>query len=509
MTTNAERPDEKAPEIPPVPKNDAPTEAAATEETAEAKSAEAETAEEPAAEAPAEEVTAEAETEQEAVAKPDAVADATVVMESPPAAGDATMEEAAQDDRVKALPKAGARLEVKLVQVGEKDAFVDWGGPSEGTIAVAELKDDKGELRVPIGETFTAIVRKSEETLEFTVGRGKGGDLLRLRELQAAHEGDLVVGGKIKSTNKGGFEVDLSGVRAFCPFSQIDTLHCETPEEHVGKTYDFHIIAFERGGRNIVVSRRRIMEAAAKEQGQHTRETLEIGQVIEGGVRRLQPYGAFVDIGGVDGLVHVSQISRAHISDPRELLKVGQKVQVKVIGIDALGTKKERISLSMKELETDPWEGAEEKWTAGATVPGTVVRLTEFGAFVELAPGVDGLVHISEIASERIGHPSEVLEPKQKVEARILSVDPESRRISLTLRPEGESPREQRGGEDGGADRAPRRGPGGGRGRRPEHGESSLRQYTSRPDEKKDQVDVSGMEYDDALEALKKKFSQD
>lgn len=415
----------------------------------------------------------------------------------------ATMAEAAKDDRVQSLPKPGKRLDVRLVQIGDQDSFVDWGGPSEGTIATAELKNAKGELRVKEGDTFPAIVRKSEETLVFTVGRSKGGDLLRMRELQTAHEAEIPVEGKIKSTNKGGFEVDLRGVRAFCPFSQIDTVYCDRPEDHVGQRYSFHIISFERGGRNIVLSRRRILEEQAKVIGAKTRETLEVGQVIEGKVRRLQPYGAFVDIGGIDGLVHVSQISHGHVNDPRSVLKVGQTVEVKVTGIEGLGSSKERISLSIKDLQEDPWDGAIEKWPVASTVEGKVVRLTEFGAFVELAPGVDGLVHVSEISSERIGHPSEVLQPGQDVQARVLSIDPENRRISLTLRPEGESPRERGGHREDVREYRPheRRGP--------RRDEPAVTHYVSSTEETEDDVDVSGMEFDDALELLKQKFGQD
>jgi small subunit ribosomal protein S1 len=401
------------------------------------------------------------------------------------------------DTRLEHKLKKGQRVEVKLVQVNDKDAFLDWGGPSEGTIASAELKDEKGELRVKEGESFTVIVREIADTVVFTVGRGKGGDLLRMRELESAHEGKIPVPGKVRSTNKGGFEVDLGGVRAFCPFSQIDTIYCENPETHVGKHYPFEIITFERGGRNIVVSRRGLLEADQKEKGVVTRESLEVGAVLKGTVRRIQPYGAFIDIGGLDGLVHVSEISRAHIRSPKDILTVGQEVEVKVVALDALGTKKERVSLSMKALAADPWEGAAERWKVGTTTQGKVVRLTDFGAFVELAPGIDGLVHVSQISSERIGHPNEVLKPNQEIEVRILELDSEAHRISLTMRPEGEE-QAPRGG-----------GGGGGRGPRRPYQERAPMEYSSSVDEPVEKnVDVSGMEYDDALAELKKKFER-
>lgn len=417
-----------------------------------------------------------------------------------------------KDTRLASKYKAGQRCEVRLVQVGEKEAFVDFGGPAEGTIASAELLDPEGALRVQIGETFTAIIRKVDEPIEFTVGRSKGGDLLRMRELESAHENNIPVQGKIRSTNKGGFEVDLEGVRAFCPFSQIDIIYCEKPEEHVGKEYPFEILAFERNGRNIVLSRRRLLAEEAKAAATQTREHIAVGLVCEGTVRRLQPYGAFIDLGGVDGLVHVSEISRGHVADPRDVLKVGHRVKVKVIAIDDLGGPQERVSLSMKELESDPWEDAQEKWAPGSTVKGRVVRLTDFGAFVELAAGVDGLVHISEISTERIGHPAEVLAVDQVVDARILSVDPDGRRISLTLRPEGEERvqhardddrGERRGGSGGGGDA------GRGRRQRPQR-EYEPESYTFGSEETPSEpaVNVNELEFDDALELLKQKFNR-
>ena len=486
------------------PSPDASTPASAPEENSPASSPEV-VVEESTVTPEASEVTMEATSEasEEAKSEPSSDKPEAAKIEDPAsdtgastttdaAAKEAMGEAVESDTRLEHKLKKGQKVEVKLVQAGEKDAFLDWGGPAEGTIATAELKNEAGELRVEAGQTFTALVRELGDTVVFTVGRGKGGDLLRMRELESAHEAKLPVAGKIRSTNKGGFEVDLNGVRAFCPFSQIDTIYCDTPEDHVGRQYDFEIITFERGGRNIVVSRRGLLEASQKGEADETRKSIEIGQVRTGKVRRIQPYGAFVDVGGLDGLVHVSEISRAHIRNPKDVLKVGQEIEVKVVGLDGLGTKKERVSLSMKALAPDPWDGAAENWKQGSTVKGKVVRLTDFGAFVELAPGVDGLVHVSQISAERIGHASEVLSPGQEVEVRVLEIDAESHRISLTMRPEGEEAPAPRGGGSGGPRRAPRdRGP---------------MEYTSKAEEPTEDVDVSGMEYGDALEALRNKF---
>ena len=534
MTSHSERPDEKATEAAQEStesKTTAETAAdAKPEDTAPEVIMESDAADE-ADEASATTVEAEAQVEPEtASAESDAgdagtsqgIPEVTMEAEDPKTSADdeveadpaATAEQSAAvegDERLKSTVKAGQRMEVKLVQIGEKDSFLEYGGTAEGTIATSELKDPDGNLRVNEGDTFTAIVRKPGETVEFTIGRSKGGDLLRMRELQSAHESDIPVSGKIKSTNKGGFEVDLKGVRAFCPFSQIDTIYCEKPEEHVGNEYTFEIIAFERGGRNIVLSRRKILELESQEKAGATREKLAVGEVFEGTVRRLQPYGAFVDLGGIDGLVHVSEISRGHVSDPRDVLKVGQKVRVQVIGLDNLGTDRERISLSMKVLERDPWENAAEKWVVGSIVSGKVVRLTDFGAFVELGPGIDGLVHVSEISTERIDHPSNVLVPEQTVDVRILAVDPDARRISLTMRPEGEerparAPRAESDSGFGGGRR--RGGPGRGRDRDFEDRPGESYTFGAEEESKEENVDVSELDYSDAVELLKQKFNR-
>ncbi len=391
--------------------------------------------------------------------------------------------------------RAGKRLKVTIVQVGEKDSFVDFGGRSEGTIATSELKDEKGELKYNVGDEINAVVRKVDNTPVFTLGRRR--IPANLGKVKEAFENQVPLEGKVKSTNKGGFEIDLHGVRAFCPFSQIQLGYCDHPEEYVGQKLPFLVITFERGGRNIVLSRRKLLQEESKAAMGDTLEKLEEGAVFEGVVRRLQPYGAFVDIGGIDGLVHVSEISHGRVLNPQDVLKVGDKVHVKVIKLEGEGNKR-RISLSMKELEDDPWEKIEDHFVPGASVPGKVVRLTDFGAFVELEKGVDGLIHISEISTERIQHPSEKLQKGQEVEVRVLKVDPQQRRISLSLLSEEESlAAHQR--------RGPRRGHHGG-----EDGESMRHHRSSTPEvEEETKPDLTKMPFEDALQALKNKFRGD
>ena len=483
-TTEAGKPAEKpeAEAVPEEPKAEEPVaEKPEAEIAAEVPKAEEPAAEKPEAEAPRVEMAPVPESGEKAAASVASDEDEP----APDPAATAAMEQAAAAAPAGPTLKPGKRMKVTLVQVGEKDSFVDFGGRSEGTIATSELKDEKGELKHNVGDELSLVVRKGGDSPVFTLGRRKVP--ANLGKVKEAFESGVPMEGKIKSTNKGGFEVDLGGVRAFCPYSQIQLGYCDKPDEYVGQKLPFQVITFERGGRNIVVSRRKLLEAEAKEQAQETVQNLEVGAEFEGVVRRLQPYGAFVDIGGLDGLVHVSEISHGRISNPSDVLEVGQKVRVKVIRLEGEGDKR-RISLSMKELTGDPWEGIQERYQEGATVAGKVVRLAEFGAFVELEPGIDGLVHISEISTERIQHPGDKLQRGQDVEVRVLNVDDDQRRISLSLLSEEESSASQG-----------RRGPGGGGG---------PREHRSSTDEGKREprVDVTKMPLEDAIQALKNKF---
>jgi len=464
--------------------NDAPV--SENEETAEAEVPNKDEKEEKVAEA-APEVVMEAPAEE---------AEPEVAATTAESSDDSATEETAQNEQsptpdVKE-PKKGQRISVKLVQVGENTCFVDYGGRSEGAIATTELKNDDGELRFKEGESFQAVVKSSGESVVFTLGRKSAPP--GLKKIQEALDAKIPLQGTVKATNKGGFEVRLNGLRAFCPMSQIERGFCSDPDQYVGKKLPFLVLSVERNGRNIVVSHRQLLEQEAASAAETTRETLAEGAEFEGVVRRLQPYGAFVDIGGLDGLVHVSQISHQHVRNPSDVLKVGEKVRVKVLKIDAPGTKDERISLSMKALEDDPWSDIATRLPVGTKVSGKVVRLANFGAFVELMPGVDGLVHISQIASERIDHPQDVLQVGQEVEAQVLDVDAEKQRVSLSLRDDPQ-PQRERSRE--------------GRPRRRQAADDGPREYTSAPEETSTpDVDVSDLEYSDAVKLLKQKFER-
>jgi small subunit ribosomal protein S1 len=239
------------------------------------------------------------------------------------------------------------------------------------------------------------------------------------------------VEGRVVKVIKGGYEVRVSGLRGFCPLSQIDMRWPKEPELHVGKIYTFKVVEYKEKGRNIIVSRRAIMEEERVTRREELKKRIVVGDFVTGTVRNVQSFGAFVDLDGADGLIPVSEMAWSRIEDPKELLTEGQQVTAKVIGVD---WDKERISLSLKALAEDPWLAAAKKYAAGTRVKGNIVRLTAFGAFVELEPGLDGMIHISALgADNRIKHPREAVAVGDLVEAEILSIDLEKRRIALSL----------------------------------------------------------------------------
>jgi small subunit ribosomal protein S1 len=329
--------------------------------------------------------------------------------------------------------KHGDKVTGTIIQIGDHDAFVDCGLRNELPLSVAELKDEEGNLTHNVGDQITAHVQKSPEGLKLTMA-------INLREagrkaLDDAFSAGTPIEGKVGQTNKGGFSVDLGGVRAFCPFSQIDVRRADNPEEFVGKSFKFKILELSDDGRNVVVSRRALLQADREAQARETRASIKLGDVMEGVVSRLGPVGAFVDLGGIEGLVHISQISHQRVGDPSDVLREGQQVKVKVLELQNLGMgRSERISLSMKALASDPWPETASSLVPNTDVTGRVTRLVDFGVFVQLQPGVEGLIHISELANKRIIHPREVLNEDEEITVRVLDVDLDRRRISLSRR---------------------------------------------------------------------------
>lgn len=333
-------------------------------------------------------------------------------------------------------PAAGGKVTGTIVQIGENEAFVDCGGRSELPLPIRELQNDKGEIIFKVGDRITAWVKVEGEQRSLTFARQvRGRDTRPIEEAQAS---GMPLEGTVKETNKGGFVIDLGGHRAFCPISQIDAHYVEDPTRYVGQTYKFRVTEFSGGGRNIVVSRRSLLKEEASSQAAETRRTLAVGDVRDGVVTRLMTFGAFVDIGGIEGLVHVSEISHDRVESPTAVLQPGQAVRVKVIGIQNLGQgKQERVSLSIKALSGDPWQDVARALSPGQDAAGRVRRLMEYGAFIELLPGVQGLIHISELSDQRIRHPREVVQEGEEVTVRVLDIDPARKRISLSLKQAG------------------------------------------------------------------------
>jgi small subunit ribosomal protein S1 len=332
-------------------------------------------------------------------------------------------------------PKAltsGQRVRGTILAIGDEQTIVTLSGRPDAVLATRELRSPDGTLLLRVDDPLSAIVQTVDIPVVLTLGKKRG--LLNAAKLRIAHEQKRPVNGIIRAVNKGGFEVRVQGVRGFCPLSQIDFGMTLEPQSYVGLNCQFRVLRWENGGRNIVLSRRAILKEEAEHKAVETRTKLAVGSEFDGVVKRVQPFGAFVDIGGVEGLLHVSRIGHGGVADPAQVLSPGQEVHVRVTRIDNPGTGKERIALAAPSLGPDPWETALDTLREGETVHGRVVRLAEFGAFVNLTPGIDGLVHLSELPrSENADKPP--VQPGDEVEVRILRVDLEKKRVSLSMRP--------------------------------------------------------------------------
>ena len=330
----------------------------------------------------------------------------------------------------------GDTVKGKVVHIGDDKIFIDWGGKGEGFADALDYRDKEGQLTIKVGdEVELKLLAFGPQGAELgTKMRGNPKDKsATLRQLKEALESKVAIEGAVTALRKGGFDILYNGLRVFCPLSQIVAGFCESPEIFVGQTLSFRVVEFEEQGRNIVVSRRALMEEERKEAAAATRAGLAVGVEYSGVVRKLMPYGAFVDFGGLDGFVHLSEIAHQRVETPGDVLKEGETVRVKVISLDTDPKGRERIGLSIKALALDPWQ-AGLPFAAGDTLKGMVRRLESFGAFVELTPGVEGLVHISEIAWERLGSPAERLKEGETIEVQVKDIDPERRRVSLSIK---------------------------------------------------------------------------
>lgn len=325
----------------------------------------------------------------------------------------------------------GQMVETIIVKISGDWVFLDLGGKGEGSLDKKELLDGEGNLTVKEGDQVRAYFLSSKNNeMHFTtkIGSGPG----KQTQFEDAWRNKLPVDGTIVKEVKGGFEVKIGGsVRAFCPFSQTGLRRDENQAEFIGKTFSFNIIEYEEGGRNIVLSRRAILDQEKRNRKQELKKTLQEGTKVRGKVTSIQNFGAFVDIGGVEGLLPVSELAWTRIEKVSDLLSVGQEVEVIIKKLD---WEQDRFSFSLKDTLPDPWDLVADAFPVGSYHTGTVSRLAAFGAFVTLKEGVDGLLHISKLgAGKRINHPREAVKEGQQVEVQVEAVDRAQRKLSLAL----------------------------------------------------------------------------
>jgi small subunit ribosomal protein S1 len=316
----------------------------------------------------------------------------------------------------------GELLRGTIVSISGDDAYISYGGPSEAVMDTAELEG------LEIGDAIEATVVKTGTEMRVSRKLIKG--RASLEQLRAAYENRLPVEGQVSGRNKGGFEVNVAGLRAFCPLSQIALGKIENPDTFLNQTLEFRVTELSDDGRRIVVSRAALLKEAAAERAAETRNRVVMGAELTGRVKTLTPFGAFVDLGGIDGLLHVSEMSRRRVTDPKDVVSIGQEVNVKIIKIENDG---KRISLSMKDQEPDPWFDVADRFAPGTPFTGRIVRSTDFGYFVEVEPGVDGLVHVSQLPhGVKPGDPEVAI--GTHVQGWVREVDSSKKRLSLSLR---------------------------------------------------------------------------
>jgi small subunit ribosomal protein S1 len=330
-------------------------------------------------------------------------------------------------------PQEGAVVKGTVVAIEKDLAVIDVGAKTEGRVALREFTGPGRQADIKVGDTVEVYLERVENALgEAVLSRDKARREESWGKLEKAFNNNEKVQGVIFNQVKGGFTVDLDGAVAFLPRSQVDIRPIRDVSPLMNQPQPFQILKMDRRRGNIVVSRRTVLEETRAEQRQELVQNLEEGQVIDGVVKNITDYGAFVDLGGIDGLLHVTDIAWRRVNHPTEVLNIGQQVKVKIIKINH---ETHRISLGMKQLQDDPWQGIEAKYPVGARFKGRVTNITDYGAFVELEPGIEGLIHVSEMSwTKKNVHPGKIVSTSQEVDVQILEVDPVKRRISLGLK---------------------------------------------------------------------------
>ncbi len=330
--------------------------------------------------------------------------------------------------------KIGDRIQGKIIAVGTDSVDIDTGTKLDGVISKTELMNENGEFTLQKGDLvdlYVVSLSESELILSKALTGVDGSHLLF-----DAFQNKIPVEGKVSETCKGGFQVDIMKKRAFCPISLMDIKYVKDPDSYVGNTFQFFIKRYENGGRNIIVSRRDYLEKDLETARRKFLETLSVGNVLQGRVIKVMPFGVFVELfPGIEGMAHISELSWSRVTTPEEILKTEETATFKVIGVETSESGKAKISLSLKQVAGDPWETIDGRFRTGEQVSGKVTRCAAFGAFVEIAPGLEGLVHISEMSYlKRILRPEDVVSPGDLVSVLIKEIDIVHKRIALSMR---------------------------------------------------------------------------
>ncbi len=324
----------------------------------------------------------------------------------------------------------GEVLVGKVVQINDDVVMVDVGYKTEGQVRIAELQDIDGTLTVSVGDDIEVVVNSKKDD-SLILSRNKAVNVKVWNDVKTACETNCMMQGNVLERVKGGFSVDI-GIPAFLPGSQVDIRPVKDYDKYIGQTLDFHVLKYDRKRNNVVLSRKTVLDLERQDEKEKTLSNIEEGKIIEGVVKNITDYGLFIDLGGIDGLLHVTDISWGRIKHPSENFSRGDTLAVKILTFDR---EKERVSLGLKQMTENPWDNIMNRYSVDSIVEGSVVNIMDYGAFIELEPGVEGLVHISEMFwTKKMKHPSKLLSIGDIVKVKILNVDPENKRISLGLK---------------------------------------------------------------------------
>ncbi|MCB2181644.1 MAG: 30S ribosomal protein S1 [Desulfobulbaceae bacterium] len=329
------------------------------------------------------------------------------------------------------VANVGDVVEGTIIDLSDNFAVIDIGDKSESEISLSEFKSEGEKIEVKVGDVFDVFVEKREAEGGLRLSREKAIGIKVWEDIASIQEADGTIQGRIDNRVKGGLSVDI-GVPAFLPYSQIDLRPVKDLDSMIGETFDFKILKYNRKRNNVVISRRAILEAERQKLREAMRTSLEEGSVVSGSITNITDYGVFIDLGGLDGLCHITDLSWGRVSHPSKLFKVGQEIEVKVLKYDK---ETDKVSLGVKQLKSDPWSIVEEKYPVGSRTVGKVVSITDYGVFAELEEGVEGLVHVSEMSwSKKTRHPSKIVSVGDEIEVSVLNIDVDAKRISLGMK---------------------------------------------------------------------------